>query len=121
MVSQGEKLKVIAEKLINKFGNTIILRKYDAPTYDEWGEPEYSTYTDTTIKGVMDREIVAQMKIVSAGKIDDASLSVLITPDIEPKSGDTVIYSGIEYNIVQIQPVTINDVVILYQLFIAER
>ena len=121
MVTQGEKLKTIADKLINKFGNTATLRKYDAPTYDDWGEPTYSSYIDTSLKVVMDSEIISKLQITSSGKLSDASLSLLMSSDYNVSDGDTIIINGVEYNIIEIQTVTINDVTILYQLFLAKR
>lgn len=121
MVSQGEKLQIIATKLINKFGNDVILRKYDPPTYDEWGEPNYSTYSDIQVKAVMDSEIISRLNLTSAGKLADASLSILLPSEVTPENGNTIIVNAKEYNIIEIQPVTINNVIILYQLFVAER
>ena len=109
-------VKKIITKVLDQFGNDIIIRSPGVITYDDWGEPLRGGQTDVSTIGVTDEYIMESVEIVKTNKVEDASLSLLIKGDEIISTDYTIILDGVEYNIMSISNLKVSNVVVAYQL-----
>ena len=105
----------VAKDLIAQFGSTVILKKPSSSTYDiASGTTIVIAGTETPLKANIESYASEEIQgLVLVGDIKIMISSENVNIDI---ANDKIIFNSIEYNIINNEPLYLQDVVIVYQL-----
>lgn len=103
---------------IDRYGNTIIIRSPGTKTRDAFGHATYTGQTDVTTLGVTDNNLVARMNLTSAGRLKDGESVVLLKGTETLDETYTIVMNGVEYNIMNFEPLKAADITIAYQIVV---
>ena len=105
----------VAKDLINQFGSTVTLKKPSSSTYDiASGSTVVIAGTETAYKANIESYSSDEIQ----GLIQSGDIKIMVPSEgIEIKmSEDKIIFDSIEYNIINIEPIYLQDIVIVYNL-----
>jgi len=96
--------------VIEGYGNSVIIKRYGTKTYNDFGEVEYTNPTEFNEVAVSDSYFKSILRLTSAGRLKDSSVTLLFRPNTDLQDNDVVVYNGDEYRIIQITDLTTADV-----------
>lgn len=105
----------VAKDLIAQFGSTVTLKKPSSSTYDiDSGTTIVIAGTETIIKANIESYTSEEIK----GLIQVGDIKIMISSEnIEINIGqDKILFGGIEYNIINNEPIYLQDTIIVFQL-----
>jgi len=107
-------MKQVATDLINQFGSTAILKKPSSSNYDiASGTNIVIAGTQTTHKAHIESYSSEEIK----GLVQSGDVRIMVaTIDSISVSKDKIIFNDIEYNIINVEPIIMQDTVIAYTL-----
>jgi len=115
------KIKEKINKVIETYGNDVIIRSPGVKTYDEWGESSTNNQTDVQTVGVTDRYNEFDMQIVSKTKVANADLVLLLKGDEVLSEEHTIIIDGVEYSISSIEKLKVSNITIAYNVMLDSK
>ena len=113
----ASKLKKVANKTIMKFGGDITIRRTTESAYDVTGGEVIKEITDTTVKGLLENVVNSEVNdLVSQTdkKLNVSAQDLTFTPTTK----DKVIISSIEYQIIQIETDTAENINVKYIFYL---
>lgn len=108
----ANRMQSTATRLLTKYGSTVTLLRQGASVWDS-GAGEYVT-------GAIQKIPLAAVPVpVAVGLIDGTAIQagdMIIKADgiVEPKMQDKILFQGVQWSIVNIEPKIVNDIVIAY-------
>lgn len=118
----GFKTKII-DGIKNMGSDAVVVSTtYDSPTTNEWGQRIAGASITRNIKSVSDASLLRRLILTSAGKLDDASLALIISGDEAINtSTDVVQFDGKSYYIMSIEPYMAQNIKIAQTLVLGEK
>ena len=105
----------VAKDLINQFGSTVILKKPSSSTYDiASGQTIVVDGTEDILKANIESYSSEEIQgLVLVGDIKIMIHSENVTINL---AEDKIIFNSVEYNIINNEPIYLQDEIIVYQL-----
>lgn len=101
---------------------TVVSTTYDSATTNEWGQRIAGASTTRVIKGISDASLLRRIIFTSGGKLDDASLALIVSGDEAlDTSSDVVQFDGKSYYIMSIEPYIAENIKIAQTLVLGEK
>jgi hypothetical protein len=111
-----EQLIATAQKLLNAYGDTGILRKVTRGSYDPDTGETLDVYDDYEVKVL--REEVTLLPNQEPNAALAYQSKITIQTDLDIKEDDILILSTGEQNIVQVTPIGIEDGIVIFELLV---
>lgn len=106
---------------IDNYGSTLILRSQGVRTKNEYGEYEHGGYTDTSTVGVIYNNFDYRAERTDAGRLKDASATILLKGTETIDETYRVVIDNVEYNIIELTPIKAANVVAVWQLLVGRK
>ena len=109
----ANELKPRVLQTINDFGSDAILKSETTSTYDPATGTSTTTESEKTLKVIVEAYTAMEM----IGDVLSGDLKVMIpNVDVVPTIKDKIIFNGLIYNIINIEPSILQNEVLYYQL-----
>jgi len=115
----GASMRTVARSQINKFGNTATLYSYSSATKstsDEGDVTVSSWGSGTSIKLVPSEEFQQMLNYGMQGIDSEGGLSFIARDDASFALNDRINIGSVNYRVMRIEPVRIEDVVVAYNI-----
>ena len=105
-------IPAVAKDIIMQVGNSAVLRTKGVSVYDPATGTGTNSNVDTNIKVVFDKFTSEQI----GGDVLNGDVSFMVVTDTAPTNQDKILFQGLEYNIINIQPTIAQDLVFYYDV-----